>query len=210
MLHRRSLGVCSGCQHVYTATCGEHRPSRSRPMNPALTIMFFLLILSSVFAGDVDDRIAALQIDSGWTEIDLPAESKKENWSVRMFRHTERNELLTFACYSMLGPRSIDDAWEFAPSGYPYWFPQNKPYTINPIKGEWLDSTAFGERNRLAYTVVNEHESDRIEDLRMANGVRANVDDRVYYVQHTSSHPIADGHSREWLERLIKGKRSIK
>jgi hypothetical protein len=179
-------------------------------MKLVLTLVFALLMRCSVFAGDVDERIAAIQLDAGWTEISLPAELKKENWSVRIFRDVERNELHTFACYSMLGPRSIDDAWEFAPSGYPYWFPQSKPYTINPIKGEWQDSKEFGERNRLAYTVVNEHESDKVEDLRMANGFRANLDGRVYYVQHTASHPIADGTAREWLERLTKSKRTTK
>ena len=175
-------------------------------MKLALTIMFVLLVRCSVFAGDIDDRIAALRMNSGWSEINLPVESKKENWSVRIFRDAERNELLTFACYSILGPRSIDDAWEFAPSGYPYWFPQSKPYTINPIKGEWLDAKAYGERNALAYTVVNEHESDKIEDLRMANGFRANLGDRVYYVQHTAAHPIADGQAREWFERILKNR----
>ncbi len=179
-------------------------------MKLASTFFLALLMSCSIFAGDVDDRIAALQMDSGWTEINLTAESKRENWSVRMFRNTERKELLTFACYSVVGPGSIDDAWEFAPSGYPYWFPQSKPYTINAIKGEWFDSKQFGERNRLAYTVVNEHESDKIEDLRMANGFRANLDGRIYYVQHTASHPIADGIAREWLERLTKSTRSTK
>ena len=96
-------------------------------MKLVLTITLVLVTLSCAFAGDVDDRIAALRMDSGWTEIGLTTETKRANWSVRIFRHEEGSELLTFVCYSKLGPRSMDDAWDFAPSGYLHRFPQNRP-----------------------------------------------------------------------------------
>ena len=44
----------------------------------------------------------------------------------------------------------------------------------------------------------------------MANGFLAKFDNRVYYVQHTAAHPIADRLAREWLDRLIEVKLPVK
>ena len=109
-----------------------------------------------------------------------------------MFKNSENGDLLTLARLESDGPRSFDDAWEFAPTGYPNWFPQNKNYTINTIKTEWLDNRPENERKQVAYTVVNEHESGEREKTVMADGFVVSHGGFAYYVQHTSKSPIPD------------------
>lgn len=166
-------------------------------------LVFSVLSYSSTFAAD-SDRILAVELDSQWQEIEMAPEARRDHWSVRMFRHIDHNDLLTFACYlGGAGPRTFDDAWEFAPAGYPFWIPKSKEYSISPLNTEWVEPEKYGERNRLVFTVVHEHDSGRHKDNRMGHGFVANVQERVYYVQHTSSHPITDWVARQAFENLL-------
>ncbi|MEZ5943823.1 MAG: hypothetical protein R3C18_20700 [Planctomycetaceae bacterium] len=175
-----------------------------------MKLIFVLLAVTSLLlrnadAADDDERIASLKMDSAWTELALSTDLRRDNWSLRIFRNVERDEMLTFACYRLGGrPLTFDEAWEFAPSGYPFWAPQSTPYSINPINSEWLEPEKYGKRNRLKFTVVNDHDSGLIRNNLMANGFVANLNDRIYFVQHTSKHPITDSQVKIAFQLLLK------
>ena len=174
-------------------------------------MLAFALVFVSIstllaeLADEQDNLIAVVNVGAEWDEIQLPKELKKERWTVRMFRDTKNGDLLTLARLEFAGLRSFDDAWEFAPTGYPFWFPQNKYYTINTLKTEWLDNRPENARQKVAYTVVNEHESGKRDDTIMANGFVVNIGDGAYYIQHSSKAPIPDCTARNVLRNLELG-----
>ena len=190
-------------------TVADHRIDRNsfvgHDMKLLTAIALVFVSMATAYAEQQDNLVTVISLGSEWSEILIPKEFTRDRWTVRMFRNAENGDLLTLARLESDGPRSFDDAWEFAPTGYPYWFPQNKHYTINTIKAEWLDNKPENERKKVAYTVVNEHDSGNREDTLMANGFVVNMDGFAYYVQHTSKSPIPDWPARDVLRRLERG-----
>ena len=136
----------------------------------------------------------------------IPEGQHRAGWTLKVLKNSETNDLLTIACLNSPGRKSPDDAVEFAPSGYPWWFPNSRMFTINVITVELVKypSAAPDALSTVAYTVVNDHESDEPDQRLMASGFVLPIENRTYYVQHTSHNPIADSEARIAAECIVK------
>jgi len=157
-----------------------------------------------------EPNIGSFRLPSGWDEITLEEMTgSPKGWKVRMLLNPLNGDTLLVAKSDQPHPRSFDDVVEFAPSGYPYWFAkQNDGFTINRVKTEKTTEFSLnGKRlESIAYTVVNDHESD--DSTLMGQGFLVLTDSSAIYVQHSSRKPIAHWLARGVVETLLKSVQS--
>ena len=188
-------------------------------MNATLeTIIIALLTMSCCYADEFGTDSVANCHDSteSWRRID---ETRKvhngERWNWVIYKHVDNGDLLTLACYDapsfLESAGTHDNALEFAPSGHPYWIHRSYGFVVGPVKMLQSDLYVADKVRNISKTTVpvleyvNVNENDSGETL-MINGFIFVLDQKTYYVQHTSRRPAQNTVARDAAECLIKSK----
>jgi hypothetical protein len=188
-------------------------------MNAILaTITIVLLTMSYCVADEfeTDSVVNCVGSTDNWRRIDQTRTIHNgEHWNWVIYKHVDNGDLLTFACYDapsfLESAGTHDNALEFAPSGHPYWIHRNFGFGIGPVKMMQLELSVADRARNLPKTnvpvleFVNVNENDNGETL-MVNGYVFVLDQKTYYVQHTSRRPSQVTVARDAAECLIKSK----
>jgi hypothetical protein len=176
-----------------------------------------LTIVASV-ADEFESEIVTncLTSPESWRSIDRTRKiHNSDRWNWAIYKHVDNGDLLTLACLDapsfLQSAGTRDNALEFAPSGHPYWIHRNFGFEIGPVKMlESELSVADATRGLPKTTVpvleyVNVNENEKGETL-MINGYVFVLNQKTYYVQHTSSRPARSTTAREIAERIMQFK----